>query len=233
MINRADTQKPGISETNHKYLTFLRDIYEVSAACGTKTYIWGGFTTDIYEGRFLREHGDLDGFTENLMVHKDSLAAAYENRGYKAELISAFSILVIRRDGLHAAFNPLELDHSIAMWRHIGDRGTVFFPAEWLDAVPRNFYDIKAYTSGMCFEYGFRSIAGDVNPAWTLREKDRDALLYLERKLQAQGIDTASTLGSIWSYNPLWLEKGYDPFDKPVLVCPRKAKAGLNGKSRP
>lgn len=225
MINHTETQKPGISETNLKYLAFLRDIYEVSAACGTKTYIWGGLTIDIFEGRFLREHHDLDGFTENLTEHLDSLRLHYERRGYMTEFKSAFSILVIRRDGLHAAFNPLELDHSIAMWRHIGDRGTVFFPSEWLDAVPHVFYDIKAYTSGMCFEYGFRSIAGDVNPAWTLREKDRDALFYLERKLQAEGIDTASILGSIWSYNPIWLEKGYDPFDKPVLVCPRKEKS--------
>jgi hypothetical protein len=222
MISGTDDLTPAISSANLSYLSFLRDIFEVSAACGTKTYIWGGFTTDIYEGRFLREHGDLDGFTENLTDHLDCLRLEYERRGYSTEFKGEFGMLVIRRDGHHAAFNPLVLDHSVAMWRHIGDRGTVYFPAEWLDAAPRAFYDTKVYTSGVCFEYGFRSIAGDVNPAWTSREKDKAALIYMAQKLQEQEIEPSAVLRSIWSYNPFWLDKGYDPFNKPVLVCPQK-----------
>jgi hypothetical protein len=34
------------------------------------------------------------------------------------------------------------------------------------------------------------------------------------------GIETKSVLKSIWSYNPFWAKKGYNPFDKPVLVWP-------------
>jgi len=49
-----------LSSHNQHYLTFLKDIYEVSNACATVTYIWGGFTIDILEGRFLRKHHDLE-----------------------------------------------------------------------------------------------------------------------------------------------------------------------------
>ena len=35
-----------LSPHNQQYLTFLKDIYEVSNACATVTYIWGGFTSD-------------------------------------------------------------------------------------------------------------------------------------------------------------------------------------------
>ncbi len=73
-----------ISVGNQHYLAFLRDIYEVSNACSTTTYIWGGFTIDILEGRFLRDHGDLDGFTLNLLDVLQDMTELYEARGYAA-----------------------------------------------------------------------------------------------------------------------------------------------------
>ena len=211
------------SETSNNlaYLEFLRDIYEVSVACSTKTYIWGGFTHDIFEGEFIRDHGDLDGFTENMMSVLDDLISNYKNRGYTTEFKNNINMLVIRRDGLHAAFNSLDVDESVAMWRHIGNHGTVYFPYKWLDDTPRDFYDVKVYTSGIYFEYGFRKIAKSINPDWKAeREKDKITIDYLQRKLDEIGIDPKTILRSIWSYNPIWIKKGYDPFDIPVLVCP-------------
>lgn len=212
-----------ISNSNQGYLEFMRDIYEVSAACSTKTYIWGGFTIDIFEGKFLREHRDVDGFIENMMGNLEILIAHYENRGYSTEFNSYINMLSVRKGDLRAAFNPLDIDEKVAMWRHIGDQGTVFFPLSWLDNAPRSFYNIKVYTSGLCFEYGFRKIVHFLNPEWVIeREKDRIAKEYLEAKINEKGIDTKTILKSIWSYNPLWIKEGYDPFDKPVLVCPLK-----------
>jgi hypothetical protein len=71
-----------VSANNRRYLAFLRHIYEVSNACSTTTYIWGGFTIDVLEGRFLREHHDLDGSTLNLLDVRHDLAALCEERGY-------------------------------------------------------------------------------------------------------------------------------------------------------
>ena len=99
-----------LSTNNRHYLEFMQDIYEVSLACSTTTYIWGGFTADIIEGRFLREHHDLDGFTLNLLDVLPDMTALYKSRGYDVEFNNGFDILGISRDGLHAAFNRLETD---------------------------------------------------------------------------------------------------------------------------
>ncbi|HEY3378086.1 MAG TPA: hypothetical protein VGL77_11395 [Armatimonadota bacterium] len=107
-----------ISANNQRYLTFMRDIYDVAQACATTTYIWGGFTLDIYNGRFLREHHDLDGFTQNLLDVLPESMALYERRGYTTEFRDDFDMLTIRRDGLHATFNRLEIAGETAMWRH-------------------------------------------------------------------------------------------------------------------
>jgi hypothetical protein len=216
-----------VSETNREYLKFLKDIYEVSCESGTKTYIWGGFTADIMEGSFLREHGDLDGFTEDLMNKRHSLEAGYAKRGYAVEFNTDFNILKIGRNGLHAGFNLLEIDCNVAMWRHIGDEGTVFFPSEWLDREPRSFYGIYAYTAGILFDYGFRNIACRCNPHWKEREKDKAAKEYLKEKIEAMGINSSMILEKIWSYNPFWARRGHDPFKEPVLVMPK----GENSKT--
>lgn len=129
----------GLSANNQHYLKFLRDIYEVSLACSTTTYIWGGFTVDIIEGRFLREHHDLDGFTLNLLDVLPDMTALYKSRGYDVGFNEEFDMLGIARDGLRAAFNRLETDGAMMMWRHIGNDGTVYFPPNWLDDTPRDF----------------------------------------------------------------------------------------------
>lgn len=214
-----------ISVNNQHYLQFIKDIYEVSAALSVRTYIWGGFTQDIFEGRFLREHGDLDGFVENMMAVLEQLIQQYESRGYHTRFMEDFHMLEVRKGELHAGFNPLDLDQdgNVAMWRHIGDQGTVYFPINWLDKTPRSFYDAKVYTSGLRFEYGFRKIVGLLNPEWKEREKDRAAKEYLEAKVKEEGLEKDEILRCIWSYNPFWAKRGYNPFDKPVLVWPGMA----------
>jgi len=220
MYRNIPGEGENISGSNLCYLEMMRDIYEVSAACSTKTYIWGGFVIDIFEGKFLREHGDLDGFVENMMTVLKKLIFEYRNRGYHTEFRKDINMLIIRKGNQHAAFNSLDIDSTVAMWRHIGDQGTVYFPYSWLDNSPRSFYNVKVYTSGLYFEYGFRKIVHLLNPEWKEREKDRAAKEYLENRIKAEGIDSKTILKSIWSYNPFWIKKGYNPFDKPTLVWP-------------
>lgn len=211
-----------ISDSNNCYLELLNDIYEISKKLKTKIYIWGGFTTDIFEGEFLREHGDLDGFVENMMGILNQLSTEFMNKGYHVEFNGNFNMLTVRRGDQHAGFNPLDIDGELAMWRHIGDHGTVYFPYSWLDKTPRKFYDTSVYTSGLSFEYALRYNIHDMNPEWKEREKDKIAKEYLLNKLKENNIEPADILDKMWSYNPLWIRKGYSPFDKPTLVCPRK-----------
>lgn len=210
----------GISPRNRIFLQMIRDIWVVSETCSTRTYLWGGFAADIFEGRLLRDHGDLDGFVFNMMAIKDRLIIEYRSRGYEVRFDDKFNMLIIEKNGVHGAFNPLDVDGEVAMWRHIGDKGTVYFPYRWLDGAPRRFYDADVYTSGLRFEYGFRKIVPRLNPQWKQRDKDREALHYLSEKIRGEGIDPGSILSRMWSYNPFWTHYGYDPFDEPVLVVP-------------
>jgi hypothetical protein len=202
----------------------MQDIYEVSLACSTSTYIWGGFTLDIVEGRFLREHHDLDGFTLNLLDVLPDMTALYESRGYGVEFNQDFDILGIKRDGLHAAFNHLETDGAMMMWRHIGNEGTVYFPAYWLDDAPRDFYGTPVYTAGIQLDYALKTNIRLVHAEWSSREKDQAAIRHLERLIERDGLDPEVFLREVWSYNPFWAKRGYPEYAMPILAQPPRTR---------
>ena len=208
------------SRENQRYLTFLRDIYEVSQACQTVTYIWGGFTLDIVEGRFLREHHDLDGFTHGLLELLPTLTELYAQRGYATTFREDIHMLVIAKEGLHAAFNRLDIDGDIAMWRHIGEEGTVYFPVGWLDAAPRPFYDTWVYSAGLQLDYTLKSNIRITHATWELRDKDHEALEQLERALAAAELDPEEFLRQVWSFNPFWAKRGYPAYAMPMVARP-------------
>jgi hypothetical protein len=205
---------------NQRYLTFLRDIYEVSQACQTVTYIWGGFTLDIVEGRFLREHHDLDGFTRDLLELLPKLTELYAQRGYATTFREDIQMLVIEKEGLHAAFNRLDIDGDIAMWRHIGEEGTVYFPVSWLDVTPKSFYGIPVYSAGLQLDYTLKSNIRITHATWELRDKDLEAIEQLERALTAAELDPEVFLRQVWSFNPFWAKRGYPAYAMPMVARP-------------
>lgn len=209
-----------LSVNNQVYLTFLHDIYEVSTACDTVTYIWGGFTLDVVTGHFLREHRDLDGFTRDLLDRLPELMAAYRRLGYDVSFRDDIDMLVIRRGELHTAFNRLEIDGEIAMWRHVGEEGTVYFPVAWLDAAPRDFYGTHVYTAGLQLDYALKTNIRLTHATWELREKDHTAVAQLEAAIAARGLDPERFLKKIWSFNPFWAKRGYPAYAMPVVARP-------------
>lgn len=205
-----------LSPTNRLYLAFLQDIHDVSQACETRTYIWGGFTLDLLAGHLLREHHDLDGFTLNLLDVLPEMTALFGERGYRVTFLEEWHILRIDRDGLHAAFNRLERDGDTALWRHIGDRGTVYFPYAWLDDAPRAFHGVPVYAAGAELDYALKAEVRLLNPEWRPRERDVLARQALERALADRGIDPAAVLARVWSHNPFWAARGYPAIVRPT-----------------
>jgi hypothetical protein len=224
MQNQLSTNVSTLSPRNQSYLAMMQDIYEVSLACSTKTYLWGGFTIDIFRGAITREHGDIDGFTENMLARLDELIEAYTARGYQTEYIASFQMLKISKGDLHAGFNRLDLDGDIAMWRHIGDEGTVYFPKGWLDSAPRDFYHVKVYTSGIRFEYAIKTKVAMLTPIWQPREKDLAAIAYLEECMAVNDIQPEDVYRWVWSYNPFWYKRGYEAFFRPMVAYPLPPK---------
>ena len=211
-----------ISNKNKTFLQILKDISEVSERLDAKIYIWGGFVIDLIEGKFVREHDDLDGFILNMDSILNELISEFEKREYTVKYNEKFRILAIYKGDLHAAFNILYENKGIAEWQHIGENGSVYFPYEWLDQKPRIFYEIEIYTSNIQFEYCFRNIAPLVNPEWSKRRvKDIKAIKYYTEKLCSEDINIMQIEGEIWSYNPFWIDFGHNPFKPPVLVVPK------------
>lgn len=198
-----------LSESQKYQLQLLRDIIEISDLCSTKTYIWGGLAIDIVEGRFLREHRDIDGFTLNLMDVKNRMETLFQDRGYTTSFLTDFDMLRVETNGCHAVFNRLEVENGIAMWRHIGNEGTVYFPCKWLEKKPYYFYDIPVLVSGAEFEYSIKAKVQLLSPVWQSREKDILALEYWTKKLDDRNTNSEHLLQQVWSDNPYWRKKGY------------------------
>ncbi len=209
-----------LSESNQRHLAVLRDIYEVSRLCSTTTYIWAGLVPDILTGVFLRDHGDVDGFTLNLWALKGELAARYRQRGYAITLLDEVDFLRIDRDGVQATFNQLEFEGETALWRHAGREGTVYFPRCWLPAAPMDFYDAKVFVSGLEFEYAIKTHPHLLNPEWQGRDKDREAIDWLSKRLAERQIDCEEILKQIWGYNPYWVKRGYPEYARPAVAWP-------------
>ena len=207
-----------MDEENIDTIKMLDDLYNTVNTFNAKAYIWGGFVQDILENRILREHKDIDVFIENLVENLNGIINNMEKLKYKCEYTEKFCMLKIIKNGKHFGINPLKINHEVAIWKHIGEKGFVAFPKEWLDEKRRTFYDINVLTSGIKFEYSFRIIATHLNPQWKEREKDNAALKYYKQKLIENNIDEKELLKNIWSYNPFWLDYGYNGFKEPVIV---------------
>lgn len=201
-----------LSEKQKHQLQVLKDIQEISQLCSTSTFIWGGLTRDILEGYFLREHHDIDCFTLNLLDVKNDISDLFKRNGYSTEYLSDFDMLIIDHNGCKATFNRLETEKEIAMWRHIGNEGTLYFPQAWLVKVPISFYGIPLLVSGAEFEYVIKSKVKLLSPEWKPRDKDLEALEYWSQKLKLRNINHEDLLKQVWSDNPYWRKKGYQEY---------------------
>jgi hypothetical protein len=218
-MDTAPTPTP-LSDHQRLILQFLQDIYEVSAALSTRTHIWGGMVPDILCGRFLRDHHDVDGFVLNLLDVKDEMADLFSERGYTTAYADQIDMLRIEQGDLHAAFNRLEIEGDLAMWRHVGDHGTVFFPAGWLDLTPRCLYGVPVHISGVRFEYAIKTHVRLLSPEWEPRDKDRAALSFLASGMEQRGLDGTQVLSEIWSETPYWVERGYPEYARRIRDRP-------------
>ncbi|NLG52350.1 MAG: hypothetical protein GX552_19765, partial [Chloroflexi bacterium] len=124
------------------------------------------------------------------------------------------------RDGVHATFNRLEVDGDTALWRHIGDQGTVYFPRQWLSDMPLQFYDTPVLISGIEFEYAIKTHPQLLSPTWHGRDKDIEAIAWLSERLAERQIAPEDVLRHIWSYNPFWAKRGYPEYALPTVAWP-------------
>jgi hypothetical protein len=203
---------------NQTFLAFMDDIYTVSARLGLKSYIWGGVAVDVLHGAFTREHGDLDCFTEGLVENITELRSRYETLGYSTQYFPDFWMLIIKKGDAHATFNSVMNVDGIAHWYHAGPRGTVFFPYDWLDKEPHDFYGVPAYTYGIKMAYTLKNNVRLISPEWRMRDKDRDDISILDKIVASKGVDKDELIKNVWSHNPYWYAKGYEDYYFPITL---------------
>lgn len=170
-----------------EFLEAMSLIENMSRSVGTTSFIWGGFTIDVYKGRFLREHHDIDYLTLDLYHHRLEIAQLLEEAGWQVVSIENGD-LSVGGDGIRLHLGNVKWGKQVK-WTHNGENGAILFPQAWLrtDTVP--FYDVFVHVTAPEFEYVLKQHPELLNPEWELRDKDHEARRELTRMLAQRNVD--------------------------------------------
>ena len=179
-----------MSEEHWNHLSAMRLVEYVSGSLQTVSWVWGGYSTDIYLGRILREHDDLDYLTLNLHRLQAKIREAFSEHGWQAKnLINGD--LKVKKDGVKIHLGNVEFD-EFARWTHNGDKGSLLFPLSWLSRTVVEFYGMKIHVVAPELQYVLKEHPELLNPDWIMREKDILEKEYLRDMLVQQGIEICS-----------------------------------------
>lgn len=179
-----------LSEREQKHLHTMRLVERVSGSLKTTSWTWGGYATDIYRGRILREHDDLDYLTLNLHEWKSEIAEVFSRLGWQAKDL-ANGDLKLKKDNIKVHLGNVEFTR-VARWTHNGNKGVLLFPISWLSAQVSEFYGIEVHVVAPELQYVLKERPELLNPDWQIREKDILEREYLREILLEQGIDVCS-----------------------------------------
>jgi hypothetical protein len=186
-----------LSAGSQRQLAAMGLVERVSRSLKTTSWIWGGFTTDIYMGRILREHDDLDYLTLNLQLLKGRFEKIFSDYGWQTENLENGD-LRLKKDGVKVHLGNVELD-QVARWRHNGERGSLLFPVLWLNPDGIEFYELDLHVVTPELQYVLKEHPELLNPDWLGREKDVLEREYLRDILIKKGIDVCSLYKSVTS----------------------------------
>jgi hypothetical protein len=179
-----------LSERDPKHLEAMAFVESVSRSSKTTSWIWGGYTTDIYMGRMLREHDDIDYLTLNLHRLKSKIAAAFSGHGWQTkDLVNGD--LSLKKDNLKVHLGNVEI-RDVAKWTHNGEKGFLLFPVSWLSKEIIKFYGMEVHVVAPELQYILKNCPELLNPDWIIREKDVLEKVYLRDILLKKGIDIGS-----------------------------------------
>ncbi len=186
-----------LSVKSRKQLRAIRQVEHVSQSLRTTSWIWGGFTTDIYMGRILREHDDLDHLTLNLHQWKENFAEVFSSDGWQTQNL-ANGDLGLKRDGVKVHLGNVELD-EVARWTHNGEKGSLIFPVSWLCPGAVEFCGVVLHVIAPELQFVLKERPGLLNPDWVVRDKDLVEKEYLQKILLEKNVEICSLPGLVMS----------------------------------
>jgi len=179
------------SERNNQFIDAMGLIENISNSLKTVSWIWGGFTTDIYIGRILREHDDLDYLTLNLHQLKPMFEEAFSSNDWQCENLCNGD-MKLRKDNLKVHLGNVELDNGLVKWTHNGEKGSLLFPVPWLNPNIVGFLEAELHVVAPELQYVLKEHPELLNPDWIIREKDIVEKKYLQDLLVKEKINVCS-----------------------------------------
>jgi hypothetical protein len=159
-----------LSGTGQKHLRAMELVEGVSRSLQTTSWIWGGYTIDVWMGRILREHDDIDYLTLNLYKLKAEITKVFSSHGWQPkDLVNGD--LGLKKDNIKVHMGNVELG-NVARWTHNGEKGALLFPVPWLSVEGVEFYGVEVHVIAPELQYVLKECPELLNPDWILREKD-------------------------------------------------------------
>jgi hypothetical protein len=183
------------SNKNEQQLQAMELLETYSKRLHTIPWIWGGYTIDVYENRFLREHEDLDYLTLNLHGLIPQLTYLFENDGWQTTLMEN-SDLNAEHGSVKIQLGHVELSAK-ACWTHNGEKGSLWFPLEWLNPNPLSFCGVEIHVVVPELQFVLMAQPQLLNPAWRYRDKDTIARKHLKGYIKEKGIPPQSLFAQV------------------------------------
>jgi hypothetical protein len=171
---------------NESNLHAMELVESYSKNLKTISWVWGGFTVDIYENRMLREHDDLDYLTLNLHDLIPGFSELFASCGWQVNVLENGD-LRLKREDVKIQLGHVEVSDK-ARWTHNGEKGSIWFPSNWLNLEPVNFCGVEIHVIKPEFQYVMIERPQMLNPNWKHRDKDISAQKYLRNFIAAKGI---------------------------------------------
>ncbi len=168
----------------------MKQVENFSTELNSTSWVWGGLTADIYRGRLLREHDDLDYLTLRLHELVEPLINMFTDAGWQVRRLENGD-LKLEKDPVKIQLGHIELSQEVR-WTHNGELGSLFFQIDWLIQQPRHFYNIVVHVVAPEFQFGLLEHPELLNPSWRPRVKDLVAKAVLRRILEAKGINVGN-----------------------------------------
>jgi hypothetical protein len=150
----------------------------------------GGYTADVWIGRVLREHNDIDYLTLNLHKLKSAITEVFSSHGWQPkDLVNGD--LGLKKDNIKLHMGNVELG-NVARWTHNGEKGALLFPVPWLNAEGVEFYGVEVHVIAPELQYVLKERPELLNRDWITREKDILDKEYLRSVLLNRKIDICS-----------------------------------------
>jgi hypothetical protein len=168
-------------------ISTMQIVEDFSSELKTTSFIWGGFSTEIYRNEISREHDDIDYLTISLYPRIEAFRKLFKVKRWDSRIVGNGD-LVLKKNGLSLHFGNIEISDSVK-WMHNGENGHVEFPRIWLINKPMCFLNVKVHVVAPEFEYVIKSQPKILNPSWVPRGKDAGAKLILEKILREKNVN--------------------------------------------